>query len=183
MRREITKTILKILSEGAVFGTAFLLAMVEAGYGASAQKLEKKFQEKYDELTSLPKIDAAVSRSYRVILARLKRDGLIEKTKGGWRITLSGREKYKKFKNKLAKNYSAENDTSLKVIVFDIPEKERRKRDWLRGVLVELGFTMLQKSVWIGKKRLPREFIVELHKLDLFNCLEIFTVNRTGSLE
>jgi phenylacetic acid degradation operon negative regulatory protein len=36
------------------------------------------------------------------------------------------------------------------MIIFDIPEKKRKWRDELRGFLYNLGFQVLQKSVWIS---------------------------------
>lgn len=40
-------------------------------------------------------------------------------------------------------------DKKWRVVVFDIPEKEKVVREALRRKLVELGFGMLQRSVWI----------------------------------
>lgn len=40
-------------------------------------------------------------------------------------------------------------DGRWRVIIFDIPEEMRIKREALRGRLKELGFYYLQKSVWI----------------------------------
>lgn len=41
-------------------------------------------------------------------------------------------------------------DGKWRVVVFDIPEKERRLRSYLRQKLIELGFGMMQESVWIS---------------------------------
>lgn len=35
------------------------------------------------------------------------------------------------------------------VVVFDIPENQRKTRDYLRGVLKRLGFAQLQLSTWV----------------------------------
>lgn len=40
-------------------------------------------------------------------------------------------------------------DEKWRVVIFDINEKDRRQRDTLRDQLRELGFGMLQESVWI----------------------------------
>ena len=40
-------------------------------------------------------------------------------------------------------------DKKWRVLIFDIPEEVRIKREALRGKLKELGFYMLQKSVWV----------------------------------
>ncbi len=40
-------------------------------------------------------------------------------------------------------------DKKWRVLIFDVPEDVRIKREALRGKLKELGFYMLQKSVWV----------------------------------
>lgn len=41
-------------------------------------------------------------------------------------------------------------DKRWRIVLFDIPETERRRRDSFREKLKELGFGMIQKSVWIS---------------------------------
>lgn len=41
-------------------------------------------------------------------------------------------------------------DRKWRIVVFDIPEKSRKTRNYLRAKLCELGFGMLQESVWIS---------------------------------
>jgi len=184
MLKGATKLILEILSEGVISSTAFLLAMIEAGYGTSANRLNRKFYEKYDQLTLASKSDSRRAKSYRTILWRLKRDGLIVKSQAGWSITALGLKKRQGIKAKLSsKKYFKEGSKLLKIVIFDIPEKERAKRRWLRGVLGELGFTLLQKSVWAGKMNLPREFMDDLRDLKLLNYVDIFAVTKSGSIE
>ena len=40
-------------------------------------------------------------------------------------------------------------DRKWRIIVFDVKEKERRKRDELRDYLYKIGFKRLQDSVWV----------------------------------
>ncbi len=122
------------------------------------------------------------------VLYRLKRDQLIEKSNNGkWRITLKGRERKKEMnarKNFLpsTRSYASEESPEWKIVIFDIPEKQRLKREWLRAVLRRLGFRMLQRSVWIGKVKLPQNFIEDLGKLNLLRCVEILAITKHGSL-
>jgi len=54
-------------------------------------------------------------------------------------------------------------DGSFMVVIFDIPEKDKRTRNKIRLKLTELGFGMLQKSVWISPYHFEedmREFVV-----------------------
>lgn len=37
------------------------------------------------------------------------------------------------------------------LVIFDIPEADKRKREWFRLLLRELKFTQVQKSVWMSE--------------------------------
>ena len=65
----------------------------------------------------------------------------------------------------LIKNYEKFPSKEVVIFSFDIPEKERVKRAWVRGVLKNLGFTMIQQSVWLGKGPLPKQFTERLQLL------------------
>lgn len=73
-------------------------------------------------------------------------------------------------------------DGKLRIVTFDIPERDRKKRDWLRAELISCGFTLLHKSVWIGKQPLPEEFVEELNNLGLSGYIHIFSVGEKGTL-
>jgi len=51
-------------------------------------------------------------------------------------------------------------DGKWRVVIFDINEKKRKDRDSLRNKLRELGFGMIQESVWIS----PYDIIVDLRE-------------------
>jgi hypothetical protein len=42
---------------------------------------------------------------------------------------------------------------------------------------------MVQKSVWVGKTKIPQDFLDDLFKLKLVDFVEIFEISRTGSLK
>jgi len=123
------------------------------------------------------------------LLYQLKKQGFIEKKsdekrKGFWKLTSKGLQCLKNLKDKqsrlffkpeiLKKDY-------LKVIVFDIPESKKLNRNWLRRVLTNFDFSMLQKSVWIGETQLPEDFFHSLKELDLLPYIHIFAVNKEKS--
>lgn len=59
-------------------------------------------------------------------------------------------------------------DGKWRAVIFDIEERERGRRDYLRGRLLELGFGMLQQSVYISPFDVAedlREYL-EAHRLD-----------------
>ena len=73
-------------------------------------------------------------------------------------------------------------DNIVRLVTFDIPEKERRKRTWLRNELLSCDFGALHKSVFIGKRPLPQELIREIDKLNLHKYIHIVTINKLGTL-
>jgi len=62
------------------------------------------------------------------------------------------------------------------MVLFDIPEKKRKTRHWLRSQLKLWNFEMLQQSVWLGKGPLPKEFISRLDLLGIGKCVKIFRI-------
>jgi DNA-binding transcriptional regulator PaaX len=56
--------------------------------------------------------------------------------------------------------HSQKPDGKLRIVIFDVPEKLKRNRNFFRRHLVELGFKMRQKSVWVSP--LPCEDLVRL---------------------
>jgi Phenylacetic acid-responsive transcriptional repressor len=110
-------------------------------------------------------------------LSRLKERGLVTNRAGKWRITPEGKEFLEsKKKNEIRKfDFSDLNKNREKklIITFDIPEKKRRYRDWLRVELVALGFELVHKSVWFGPA-LPKEFVEYLEEIDLVQYIRFF---------
>lgn len=51
-------------------------------------------------------------------------------------------------------------DGQWRLLLFDVPTREKSKREALRGKLIELGFTMLQKSVWVHPHECANEVAI-----------------------
>ncbi|MBI5742583.1 MAG: hypothetical protein HZA25_01965 [Candidatus Niyogibacteria bacterium] len=68
------------------------------------------------------------------------------------------------------------------IVTFDVPERERRKREWLRCVLKNLKFRPVQQSVWLGRTKIPIDFLDDLKDLNMTDYVEIFEVSRQGTL-
>jgi len=47
-------------------------------------------------------------------------------------------------------------DGKWRIIIFDVPERYKRRRDFLRNKLQEIGFEQLQKSVWVFPFPIPK---------------------------
>ena len=80
-------------------------------------------------------------------------------------------------------DYDSLEDNKIKIITFDIPERERWKRAWLREALMFLGFSMLHKSVWVGKNKIPEQFLEDLRDMNLIKYTHILEVSASGTLK
>ncbi len=121
------------------------------------------------------------------ILCRLKKEGLVQskgqRNRTKWFITGKGRLHLKK---QISKTYNRslklpEPDGIRRLVTFDVPEKEYKKRDWLRAELLAFEFKPLQKSVYIGNRPLPEEFIKDLEVRQLGNCVHILSIEKEGT--
>jgi len=125
------------------------------------------------------------------MLNYLKREGFIIRDGGRagtfWAITEAGVKKINAIKQRMLnsrKNINYERKKSEKTVIFafDIPEKLRKHRAWLREVLKYLGFTVVQKSLWIGTKKIPEEFLSDLRSRGIIDHVDIFEVGSKGTL-
>jgi DNA-binding PadR family transcriptional regulator len=188
---ELMLKVLEIVGGGLLTTANIIEAIISSPYGSSYSQINRKISE-------IEQRQAANSRKLQKerwlydLLYRLKRDNILEQKtrKNGkvWFITEKGRRWIKIFKKKQTnyiplKEYAKVADNELKIVAFDIPEKYRRKRAWLRAALTRLNFTMLQKSLWVGRVKLPKDFIQDLHELQLISYVEILAVTKTGSLK
>ena len=129
---------------------------------------------------------AVSDNALRVTLSRMKKAGLIANKAHIWNMTNKGRlylsmmqRKQKltlELKPKLPPHMARQNKSksNTMIVVFDIPEAQKRSREWLRVELSHLGFTMLQKSVWFGPAPLPKEIIQSLHYMKMLRHIKFF---------
>jgi len=122
--------------------------------------------------------DKSFENNLRNTLSRMKKNGLLKNDHKKWAITLEGKE-FLNGKNSdirkffpSTKNVKKDKPKSV-IIIFDIPEKKRRYRDWLRLELIGFGFDQIQKSVWFGYP-LPKEFVEYLDECGLSTYIRFF---------
>ena len=122
--------------------------------------------------------------TFSAVLSRLRKEGFVVRKKSKkfavWRITPKGLillQTETKKKNKLIK------DGISRIVTFDIPEKQRKKRRWIREELLELGYQPLQKSVWLGFSPLPEDFFKDLDLLSLKKHIHIFSIEKKGKID
>lgn len=99
----------------------------------------------YHELQIRDRIER---QSFYNIVGRLKREGYLEEIEENGRqkikATLKGKFKILKFLRK-----SKKWDGKWRIVIFDIPETQRRMRNFFREKLQDIGYRQLQESVWI----------------------------------
>ena len=119
----------------------------------------------------------------KVNISRLKKQGLITEDEGSkFRLTAKGEEMITYIKDRrsiLEKPW----DKKIRLVIFDIPEKEKHFRKWFRTELGLLLFKQLQKSVYIGKYPIPDDLYQDLIKNHLFENVHIFTINEADKQE
>lgn len=110
----------------------------------------------------------------------LKGNNLLEMNYKGAQLCVSLTEEGKEIAQKcnidaLEIKKPARWDKKWRLLTFDIGEKDRAKREALRGKIKELGLYKLQKSIWIHPYDFSRE-IAELQKFFHFKKGEIMLI-------
>lgn len=121
--------------------------------------------------------------TFSTLLWRLKSQGLVVRSgttkRSFWRLTEKGRVGLAALGTLGAEERP---DGVRRLVIFDIPEKERAKRNAIRLDLAAAGFRQLQKSVWCGERPLPEDFLELVDALNLRRHVHIFSVREKGTL-
>jgi DNA-binding transcriptional regulator PaaX len=100
--------------------------------------------------------------SYRVQLSRLKQKRLIrvkvDEAGDRWLELVSAGGEVGSERS-LTSLCQRDWDGYWRVVVFDVPEESRKKRDFIRRKLRELGFGQFQRSVWISLLPVKKEIM------------------------
>ena len=132
-------------------------------------------------------------QQFYATLYQLQKQGLVVRTgprrRSRWFLTKLGKKRVKNYRKRRQDKFSLSladfakpHGGGLAVVAFDIPEKERGKRDWIRACLVSMGFEKLQKSVWIARGKIPDDFVHALRDRDLLGNVHIFSVTKQGTI-
>jgi len=186
MKGDILYKILDTLEDKAMETSDFFEVMLGAGYGASLGEFDKKYR-RLEEARHDYQINRENKRRLQVYISKLKKDGLVSETSSG-EIYLSqnGKRKLKNFnsdKSHHVFNYKKEPGDKIIIISYDIPVLFNRERRILRDILKMLGFNLIHKSVWIGKVKLPENFIKDVEKMGVEDYIEIIEVANEGTLK
>jgi len=110
-------------------------------------------------------------RQFAQFINHLKKQEYIKianlKEKRGILLTSKGKKKILKVKYKLL-DKKRRKDKKWIMIMYDIPEKEKRERALLRETLQSLGYQRLQKSIWVCPYEVFKETeeIIRVYSLD-----------------
>lgn len=130
-------------------------------------------------------VDFRTMMAWRSMLYKLRKEGLIYQLKEGkLRVAKEGIE-YLSNNPSWLKRYKAmrnKNPHEVILVIFDIPERMRVKRDWLRFQLRNLDYSPMQRSVWYGNNILPADFLEDLKRYNLLPHVHILSVNKKGSI-
>ncbi len=128
-----------------------------------------------------------IKNRFYAMSSRLKKEGLISSdlslTHKGIHFVRSLLNPSRRTNMLPKRLYNHTDDHALILVIFDIPEKLRRYRAWLRDVLHGLGFSMLQKSVWIGEEKLPSKFLRDVYDVKLVHYIQILQISKKGTIE
>ena len=186
MKGDLTIKILEAL-ESAASVTGELLGVFLCDYQESYKRARGITYGRMYDKKSPAELKKERDKKFYNLMHRLRKDCLITKKKSSWAITKKGKQKLDGLKERKEvfiprKKYLIEEGKELNIIIFDIPEEQRRKRDWLRETLIQLGFSKLQQSVWISKNKLPEELLKDLRTFRMLEYVEIFSITKTGTI-
>lgn len=190
---DILLRVLENVADGVVDAALLFEAFLEAGHDASQRKIEHTHERQYDRYllrTSERGKGSGERVGYQKFISRIRKDGLVEQKgeRGTLLLTKRGKDKLMALQDRKqrmlppVRRYDAERADAFTIVAFDVPERFKRKRDWLRAALREIGFTFVQKSVWLGKMKLPEDFLEDVRTLKLSEYLEIFQITKRGTL-
>lgn len=174
------------MAEGKVSLTRLILEKFqEAGELTLEAVLPRNRAESriWRQILGLPTGYEFSSRTFSVILSRLRKQGLVAKTgphrKSLWSLTGEGKD----FVEDIVDSDLPKEDGVIRLVMFDIPETESGKRRSVREQLIACGFEQLQKSVWMGYRPLHEKFIKSLDDMKLKGKVQIVSIDKSGTLE
>jgi len=177
--------ILDLLEDTTINTVDFFGAFLKAGYGASMGKIDHEYKKANDKRYTR-QLERERKRHFQKYIYNLKAQGLVvENSNEQVKLSKKGKERLTALKNKriLHKDsYEKQAGNKIVIVSYDLPTPFNKERDILREILKRLGFTMIHKSVWVGKVKIPKDFIVAIEKLGILKFIEILEVTKNGSL-
>ncbi len=157
------QNIIKILKSLAT-GTEYLLYMMEPHGRYTLNDTFRRYEKFMNEHEKYE-----WEKKFYNTFYYLRENGMIKVSYRGNQLYISlteeGRKKAGKYKiDDLNLKKSKKWDKKWRILIFDIEDKQKIKREALRGKIKELGMFQLQKSVWVY----PYDFSKEMKLLREF---------------
>lgn len=131
----------------------------------------------------------AAKHSLSSMLHHLKKEGLVAirgpNKKAVWSITKKGRrvlDTSRPPRHQMIFDELPPEDGIARLVAFDVPEKQREKRRWLRTTLIACGFQPIQRSVFLGWRALPEDAIKEISDMRMDDYIHIVVIQKPGTL-
>jgi len=118
------------------------------------------------------------SKDFYNTLYRLAQQEVIEQKGAGMTLSSEG--------SKILRRLKPTRDGVWKLVLFDIPEKQKKVRIILRAKLKALGFVKWQNSIWISPFALDAEIEEELSELGkkfFIRLIKTTEINNTDDLK
>jgi len=113
--------------------------------------------------------------------SELKKRGLVKKGKNNeYYITTKGIYYIEENKSILKSLNFIVNEKLPKnlIVMYHIPQDQKKERDWFRCHLKKLNFEMIQKSVWLGPSPLPKEFLEYVEDVGIKDNFKTFKLSK-----
>ena len=121
------------------------------------------------------------SREFQKHISRFKESGYLQERNGKLYVTEKGRIKIIKnlLKDK-SKKEKSKWDKKWRGIIFDIPEANRKERDFLRRELKTIGLIEVQQSVWLFPFDIEKELraLLKLWKTDFKGDIRFILIEK-----
>jgi hypothetical protein len=154
--------------------------ILREGKSLTMSKVAKKLHSSKNFWFFYKKLENLTNNNFKVVLHRLQKRGLIEKRRENFRLSPLGVLYFKRISDH---ETPQKWDNKWRIIMFDIPESIRNKRNWLRQQLYTLEYKSLQKSVFIGKHPLKEKLYKEILEQGLNKYLNLITVGEIDDEE
>ena len=181
-KEKYKEIIAKSILEQSATATAWLLcSMFEIGAMTIETFLSPSFYGDPGHLffDSIPKSNKKRYKeiTIRQSLRRLEKYGFVERNEYKYKITEKGQDFLKNILHQ-KNNKNKPWDGKYRVVIFDVPERIKMSRNWLRNELYYLGYKKLQNSVFIGKKPLPEKVIAGIKENKMSNFVNYLLVDK-----
>lgn len=143
-----------------------LLYLVASGDGAGPGAAVKRLVSVYE----------ARGVSHQIVrnsLASLKKEGYIASSERSRYIVTPLGEDFIRMINRKPRLYEQEWNGLWCMVLFEVPEPDRKKRDRLRSDLLQLGFGSLYKSVYVSPWDCRNEVVRLSHLHDVADCVTV----------